>query len=180
MNIEYTVIRSDRRSVGIKIKDAKVTVRAPRYVSDSEIKRIVKKHEKWIKEKLSKLPERKDEELTEEQIKHLREKARRVMTEKTEYYSRLMGLSHEKIRISSAKSRFGSCSSKGTVCYSLYLMLYPEETFDLVAVHELCHLKHMNHSKAFYGILSKYLPDHKERKKLLSAEHRKSIEEVIT
>ena len=119
-----------------------------------------------------------EEKLTEEQIKYLRERTRRVMTEKTEYYSRLMGLRPEKIRVSSAKSRFGSCSSKGTVSYSLYLMLYPEEAFDLVAVHELCHLRYMNHSKDFYALLQKYLPDHKERKKLLSPVYRKSIDEI--
>ena len=120
-----------------------------------------------------------EEKLTEEQIKYLRERTRRVMTEKTEYYSRLMGLRPERIRVSSAKSRFGSCSSKGTVSYSLYLMLYPEEAFDLVAVHELCHLRYMNHSKSFHDLLSRYLPDHKERKKLLSPQHRKSIKEII-
>lgn len=178
MRFEYEIIRTDRRSVGIRVKDGRVIVRAPRLLSDREIEKIIKKHEKWIEEKLSESPEGKEEELTEEEIKHLREMARRVMTEKTEYYSRLMGLYPEKIRISSAKSRFGSCSSKGTVSYSLYLMLYPEEAFDLVAVHELCHLRHMNHSKDFYALLQKYLPDHKERKKLLSPVYRKSIDEV--
>jgi len=165
--------------VGIRVKDGKVTVRAPRRLSDREIEKIIKKHEKWIEEKLSQTPAKVEENLTGDQIKYLREMARRVMTEKTEYYSRLMGLYPEKIRISSAKSRFGSCSSKGTVSYSLYLMLYPEEAFDLVAVHELCHLKHMNHSKDFYALLQKYLPDHKERKKLLSPVYRKSIDEVM-
>ena len=179
MKFDYEVIRSDRKSVGIKIKDGKVTVRAPRYVTDREIEKILKKHEKWIEEKLSLMPEKEEEKLTEEQIKYLRERTRRVMTEKTEYYSRLMGLRPERIRVSSAKSRFGSCSSKGTVSYSLYLMLYPEEAFDLVAVHELCHLRYMNHSKSFYDLLSRYLPDHKERKKLLSPQHRKSIKEII-
>ena len=179
MKFDCEVIRSDRRSVGIKIKDGKVTVRAPRYVTDREIEKILKKHEKWIEEKLSLMREKEEEKLTEEQIKYLRERTRRVMTEKTEYYSRLMGLRPEKIRVSSAKSRFGSCSSKGTVSYSLYLMLYPEEAFDLVAVHELCHLRYMNHSKSFYDLLSRYLPDHKERKKLLSPQHRKSIKEII-
>jgi predicted metal-dependent hydrolase len=65
MKFDCEVIRSDRRSVGIKIKDGKVTVRAPRYVTDREIEKILKKHEKWIEEKLSLMPEKEEEKLTE-------------------------------------------------------------------------------------------------------------------
>ena len=46
-------------------------------------------------------------------------------------------------------------------------MNYPEEAIDLVVVHELCHIKVKNHSRDFYALLEQYLPDYKERKKLL-------------
>jgi len=78
-----------------------------------------------------------------------------------------MSLKHGRITITSAKTRFGSCSSKGNISYSYRLMLYPEAAREYVVVHELAHLLEMNHSKRFYAIIEKYLPDYKERKKLL-------------
>lgn len=116
--------------------------------------------------------------LTKDDAAFLRDTAKRVLSKKVEYYSRLMGLYPERMRISSARKRFGSCSSKGTVSFSLYLMLYPESAVDLVVIHELCHLKYMDHSKDFYALLGKYAPDHKEKKKLLRSENIAAIEEI--
>ena len=71
------------------------------------------------------------------------------------------------LRITTARKRYGSCSSKGSLCFSCYLMCCPEEAVVLVVVHELCHLREMNHGPGFYALLERYLPDWKERKKLL-------------
>ena len=78
-----------------------------------------------------------------------------------------MGLKYGRIAITSAKTRFGSCSSKGNLSFSYLLMLYPDSAIDYVVVHELAHLKEMNHSPRFYKIIEEVLPDYKERKKLL-------------
>ena len=78
-----------------------------------------------------------------------------------------MGVSYEKVSINSAKTRFGSCSSRKTLNFSYRLALYPYEAIEYVCVHELAHLTEMNHSKKFWAIVEKYLPDYKERKKLL-------------
>ena len=78
-----------------------------------------------------------------------------------------MGLKYSRIKITSAVKRFGSCSSSGNICYSYRLMLYPEEAREYVVVHELAHLEEMNHSKKFYEIISKVLPDYKYRRRLL-------------
>ena len=69
--------------------------------------------------------------------------------------------------ITGAKTRFGSCSSKGNISFSYRLMMYPEPAREYVVVHELAHLVEMNHSKRFYAIVERYLPDYKERKKQL-------------
>ena len=78
-----------------------------------------------------------------------------------------MNLQYGRITITSAKTRFGSCSSKGNISYSYRLMLYPEEAREYVVVHELAHLLEMNHSKRFYAVVEKYLPDYKLRRRLL-------------
>ena len=78
-----------------------------------------------------------------------------------------MGLTYEKISITSAKKRLGSCSTRGSICYSLYLLLYPDAAVDYVVVHELAHLVEPNHSKNFYAVIDRYLPDWQARKALL-------------
>ena len=93
--------------------------------------------------------------------------AKKYLTNKTEYFANIMGIKCGRITITSAKTRFGSCSSKGNISYSYRLMLYPEAAREYVVVHELSHVCEMNHSKRFYAIIERYLPDYKERKKLL-------------
>ena len=178
MDFKYEIIRTNRKTVGIVVKNGAVTVRAPRRVSKKELDRIVEKHRGWIEKKLSESSEDPISRLTEDDIAFLRKIAKNVLSKKLEYYSSLMGLSPERIRISSARKRFGSCSSKGTVSFSLYLMLYPESAVDLVVVHELCHLKYMDHSKDFYSLMGKYVPDYKEKKKLLRWENIAAVEEI--
>ena len=78
-----------------------------------------------------------------------------------------MNLSYGRITITSAKTRFGSCSSQGNISFSYRLMLYPIEAREYVVVHELAHLLEMNHSKRFYAIVERYMPDYKERRKKL-------------
>ena len=78
-----------------------------------------------------------------------------------------MGLKYGRIKITSAKTRYGSCSIDKNICFSYMLMLYPEAARDYVIVHELCHLVHMNHGRKFYDLLAKFMPDYKERKRLL-------------
>ena len=97
----------------------------------------------------------------------MRKEAKRILPIKTSYYANIMGLKYGRITITGAKTRFGSCSSKGNISFSYRLMLYPDEAIDAVVVHELAHLYEMNHSPRFYKIIETVLPDYKERKKLL-------------
>ena len=71
------------------------------------------------------------------------------------------------LKITTARKRYGSCSGKNSLCFSCFLMDCPEEAIDLVVVHELCHIREKNHGPRFYALLGQYLPDYKERKKLL-------------
>jgi predicted metal-dependent hydrolase len=65
------------------------------------------------------------------------------------------------------KSRWGSCSGKGNLNFNCLLMRTPDEIIDYVVVHELCHLKEMNHSPRFWAEVEKIFPDYKERRKWL-------------
>ena len=78
-----------------------------------------------------------------------------------------MGVNPCGIRVTAARTRFGSCSVKGRLCFSLYLMAYPDAAIEYVVVHELAHLRHHDHSPAFYAEVEKYLPDWRQRRELL-------------
>ena len=78
-----------------------------------------------------------------------------------------LGVTPTGIKITSAKKRFGSCNGKNSICFSLYLMQYPQAAIDYVVVHELCHIRHHDHSPAFYRLVESVLPDYKERERLL-------------
>ena len=78
-----------------------------------------------------------------------------------------MGLVPTGFRVTAARTRYGSCSARNSLCFSCFLMNSPEEAVDLVVVHELCHIRVKNHGPAFYALLAQYLPDYQSRKKLL-------------
>lgn len=166
--MNYEVIFSDRKTLAICIKDGRVIVRAPRGTKQRKIEEALNAHNRWIDKHLERQKERVvNRELSDEQIAHLKKNAKAILPIKAERFAAAMGLKYGKITITSAKTRFGSCTSKGNISFSYRLMLYPEAAIDYVVVHELAHLVELNHSKRFYAIIEKYLPDYKERRKLL-------------
>ena len=167
--MEYKVIYSDRKTVNISVKNGSVVIKAPKRIKKTELLKIIEKHKNWIAKAIVSEKEKREkyETLDENEIKALKKSAREYLTEKCEYFSNLMGLKYNRITITSAKTRFGSCTTQKNISFSYRLMLYPEPAREYVVVHELAHLIEMNHSKKFYAIIEKYLPDYKERKKLL-------------
>ena len=96
-----------------------------------------------------------------------KKQARTVLSERVEFFARKYEFKVGKIRISSARTRWGSYSSKGTLSLTWRLVMAPLEIIDYVVVHELCHLKEMNHSRAFWARVETILPDYKRRRKWL-------------
>ena len=78
-----------------------------------------------------------------------------------------MGVQPTGVRITSARTRFGSCSGKDSLCFSWRLMQYPEDAVDYVVVHELAHIVHKNHGPYFWALVGQYMPDYKRRRALL-------------
>jgi predicted metal-dependent hydrolase len=90
-----------------------------------------------------------------------KKQALEVFTERVELLSGRYGFTYQKIRISSARTRWGSCSSKGTLSFTWRLVLAPLEVADYVVIHELVHTKIKNHSKTFWARVGELLPDYK-------------------
>ncbi len=167
----YELIRSNRKTLALEItKDCRVLVRAPLRLSQKQIDTFVDSHAVWIAKHLEQQRRRAASAPpppSPERISQLKEAARKILPEKVAYWSRQMGVVPTGIKITTAQKRYGSCSGKNGLCFSCLLMEYPEEAIDLVVVHELCHIREKNHSPRFYALLEQYLPDYKERKKLL-------------
>mgnify|MGYP000620581182 FL=1 len=176
--MKVTVIRSNRKTVAIQVNsDLSVTVRAPRSVSEKDIEEILKKKEAWISKHIEKIKETKErfeaeptEKLTREKVIALADEALKVIPERVEYFAKVIGVTYGKITVRNQKSRWGSCSSKGNLNFNCLLMMAPPEVLDYVVVHELCHRKQMNHSKAFWLEVEKVLPNYKEVRKWLKEE----------
>ena len=105
--------------------------------------------------------------MTEAEKKALIAQAKAYLPKRTMEYAAVMGVNPTGIRITSARTRFGSCSAKNSICYSWRLMQYPKAAVDYVVVHELAHILHKDHSREFYRTVERYLPDYRERRKLL-------------
>ena len=166
---EYELIRSRRKTLALEItKDCRVLVRAPMFLSREHIDAFVESRQAWIirhmEQQCSKAAEPSP---SAADITALKKAAWAILPDKVAFWSRRMGVSPTGLKITTARQRYGSCNGKNSLCFSCFLMNYPEEAIELVVVHELCHIKVRNHGPDFYALLEQYLPDHKERKKLL-------------
>ncbi|MCM1044516.1 MAG: M48 family metallopeptidase [Candidatus Gastranaerophilales bacterium] len=90
--------------------------------------------------------------------------ARQSITKRVVFYHALTGGDYTSITIRDQKTRWGSCSSKGTLSFNYRLIYAPSKVMDYVVVHELCHLTHMNHSKNFWAMVERIMPDYRAQK----------------
>ena len=163
-NVE--VRRSKRKSAAIKITaDMQIVVYVPLYVSDNEIERMVISISKWIDEHMLKVQSTIDErskleKITFEQVKELADQAVEYIPKRVKYYAEKENFVYNKITIKNLVSRWGSCSTKGNLNFNCLLMLTPDYVIDYVVVHELCHLREMNHSEKFWAEVEKIMPDY--------------------
>lgn len=98
-----------------------------------------------------------------------RREARRELTRRAGCWAPVVGAAPARICVRDQRSRWGSCSARGTVSLSWRLVLLEPELADYVVVHELCHLRQMNHSPAFWAAVEAVLPDWRARRAALRA-----------
>ncbi|MFR8011727.1 MAG: M48 family metallopeptidase [Clostridia bacterium] len=170
--LDFDLRRSRRKSISMEITDdLHILVRAPQWMRIEDIERFVSEHERWAERHLERLHARREREQPYESspqaVAELKSRASEQIPPRVAYYAQRMGLHPTGVKITAARKRFGSCSGKNSLCFSYWLMLYPPEAVDYVVVHELAHIVHKNHSPAFYRLIEQYLPDYRERIKML-------------
>ena len=158
--LEYEIKYSKIKNIYIQIKNGKIIIKAPKRVSKKEIEKIVEQKSEWIQKTLEKesKKQKKKELYTKEEFKKIIEKNADELIKET-------GLKPKKITIKQIKYAWGSCSSKKNITLNLELIKYSQQAIRYVILHELCHLKYMNHSKDFWNLVEKYMQDYKQIKK---------------
>lgn len=167
--MDFEIIYSKRKTLSLCVtRDKRVVVRAPYRTPKNRIEKFVLDNVQWIENRKKIIENRPTiDNFSNNEIDVLKKKLFEIVTPIIEKYSSKMGLFPDHVSINTAKTRFGSCSSKKRINFSCRLALYPYEAIEYVCVHELAHLKEMNHSKKFWAIVEAQLPDYKDRKKLL-------------
>lgn len=218
--IAYTVNKARVKNFYITIQNGEVVIKAPWYVTSSQIQDVVESKRQWIMQKLEEyqtsprkakdyadgekfqilgenyflniyykdinnailnvengkiviiLPLRYADEDNTEQIKKMIDKmyymiAEREVESAMEKTRKMVGLAPEEYRIKKTKSVWGSCSSNKKITINQNLMMYSRKAIEYVVLHEVCHLKYMNHSKNFWAMVENYMPDYKEAEKEL-------------
>lgn len=89
------------------------------------------------------------------------------LTQKVATYAQNMKVTYGSISIKSRKKQWGTCDTQGNLTFSWRLIMAREDVIDYVIVHELCHRKHMDHSKQFWNAVEQVLPDYKKREQWL-------------
>lgn len=104
--------------------------------------------------------------------------AKEYLSDQISFYAARMGVTPTVVKISNAKHRWGSCTSKGSINFPWRLMMADDSLIDYVVVHELAHLKEMNHSARFWAIVGHFIPDYnKRRSQLIELSERLSVED---
>jgi len=96
-----------------------------------------------------------------------KERAFKFLSERTSFFNQHYGFRIDSISIRNQKSRWGSCSKKRNINFNYKLIFLPENMSDYVVVHELCHLKELNHSQKFWNLVRETVPDYESIRKEL-------------
>ena len=135
----------------------------PRGTSDRAVDRALRTHAPWIAQRLADEKPRTLElpELTERAGRRL---ARQLIAETASHEAQRIGVAYHRIAIRDTRSRWGSCSSRGTLSFSWRLVLAPRDVLDYVVVHELCHLRIADHSRRFWTLVEGRRPHWRDQR----------------
>lgn len=169
---EYTLTVSSRaRNVRVTIRNGgDIRVTAPRFLPQMLVENFMKKKASWIVatfDKLAHLAPSVREDTTH-QYETYKEHARILAYERVAHFNAFYAFTWNRISIRNQKTRWGSCSAKGNLNFSYKLALLPSHLADYIIVHELCHLKELNHSDRFWNLVEQMIPNHKALRKELN------------
>ncbi len=162
----FVLLRSRRRTLSLEMKEnGELLVRAPLRMSQRMIEDFVRQKQPWIEKARERVCSRPTPKvLTPEREEELRALTQKRVLPRVAPWADRLGVCPKKITVTGALKRWGSCSTRGHVCFSCLLGEQEDELIDYVIVHELCHLRHMDHSARFWQEVGRVMPDWPRRR----------------
>ncbi len=170
-------IRHSKRSRAVRLTiypGGELVVTVPRWVSFASVERFMRTKSNWILKKisyLSRLPKQIPRKNTKAEFREYKAKALEIAMRELGRLNQSYRYSWHCVFIKNQKTRWGSCSKKGNLNFNYKIALLPEKMVEYVIVHELCHLKEFNHSKKFWELVAKTVPNYQEIKRDLKNYH---------
>lgn len=172
--IIYQLIRSDRsKNLRISIShDGNLSITLPYRMDEKYAENFMLKKSNWILKKIKYFQKHKFHTLpksSQKEYKLRKKEAYAIIKEKILFFNSFYKFSIGKITIRRQKTRWGSCSHKGNLNFNFNIIHLPQNLLNYLVVHELCHLKELNHSKNFWHLVSLQIPDYKILRKELKS-----------
>jgi predicted metal-dependent hydrolase len=171
-NIPYSV-RVSRRARHMRLAvycDSSVVLTLPLGLDLGRAEKFIESKLAWIAKSLERFRPFKNRpaiKLGRRDYKKHRVEALSIAKAKVEQWNNIYGFSYNRVNIKNQKTRWGSCSKKGNLNFNYKIAHLPEPLVDYLIVHELCHLKEFNHSKNFWSLVAKTIPNYKILRKEL-------------
>ncbi len=170
--LEYTlkVIRRSKRLRIVVKAGGEVVVSKPRLIPQYIISKFLNQKSEWLLgmiEKMKKIPKKKTAKETKEDFEKYKKIALKIATEKVFRINKVYNFKYNNISIKNQTTRWGSCSRAGNLNFNYKIALLSDELADYLVAHEICHLGEFNHSKRFWDLVAKTIPNYLELRKEL-------------
>ena len=159
-DISFTIKRrKGTRRLSIRVTLCGVVVTIPQRVSLRQAEAFFQSHLAWVQKTWTRLQSTEHTLWagTTAEYYRYRARAKKVIAERVKHWAALHGFSYRRISIKNHRSKWGSCSKTGNLNFNYRLIFLPLKLIDYVVVHELCHLRHLNHSKKFWESMNQIL-----------------------
>jgi hypothetical protein len=169
--IKYQIRKSEKaRYMRLTIYfDGSLVATIPRSFSENALEKFILKKADWISKKIkyfkTKVPNQGSTpylKSNKRDYKKYKSQALALARERLEFYNQFYNFEYKKISVRNQKARWGSCSRSGNLCFNYRIALLPENLRDYIIVHELCHLGQFNHSRDFWELVGRTVPDFKK------------------
>lgn len=174
MNIPLEFVRHPRaRRYVIRVRaDGTVRVTMPRWGSKRDAELFARQQESWIERQRRRIAERKPSPPpahSDEELRTLQALARKELPAQLLRFAAVHGLTVSRVSVRNQRWRWGSCSPNGHICLNWRLLLMPDTVRDYVLIHELMHLRRLDHSRAFWKLVADACPAYEDARKWLRA-----------
>ena len=148
--------RSTRTTISVR-PSGEVRLSFPPYISKRKALAFLESKSEWVRASMAKYAERRSvPSPTKEDIERMRSEAKATLPQRVAELASRFGLKYGKVTIRAARTKWGSCTARGDISLSLYLMTLPEHLRDYIIIHELCHTVHLNHSPRFHALVNEF------------------------